>query len=69
MSLKISTVVDEAVWRDFKVLSGETKINLATMLEEALKEYIHKKRLRPEFLSHLEDSVKENDALGRLLAK
>lgn len=69
MGLKISTIVDENVWKDFKTLSEETRLSLSAMLEEALKEYIHKKKLRPEFLSHLEDSMDENEKLGALLAK
>jgi hypothetical protein len=69
MTIKISTIVDENVWGDFKELSKETHQNLSGMLNEAIQEYVRKKRLRPDFLKHMEDSLRENEALGRLLAK
>ena len=69
MGLKISTIVDDKVWKEFKRLSEETHQSLSGMLSEALQDYVNRKRLRPVFLKHLKNSMDENEELGRLLAK
>jgi hypothetical protein len=38
-------------------------------LSEAVADYVRKRRLRPVVLSHLEDSMKENEELGHRLAQ
>lgn len=69
MNTKISTIVDDTVWKAFKELAEETHQNIGGLLSEALREFIRKRRLRPDVLRHMEDSIADNEDLGRLLAK
>ena len=68
-SIKISSKVDESVWSELKVLARETHQNVSGLLTEAIRDYIRRKRVRPEVLNHLENSMRENKELGKLLAK
>ena len=68
-NIKISSKVDEAVWKDFKTLAKEQHQNVSGLLTEAISEYIKRKRVQPEALKHLDDSMTENNALGKLLAQ
>ena len=69
MNTKISTIVDRKIWKEFKSLAKEAHQNISGLLGEALRDYIRKRRLRPDVLRHMEDSIAENQELGRLLAK
>lgn len=69
MNTKISTIVDDKVWKEFKELAEETHQNICGLLGDALREFIRKRRLRPDVLRHMEDSIADNEDLGRLLAK
>lgn len=69
MNTKISTIVDDKVWQEFKALAAETHQNIGGLLGEALREFIRKRRLRPDVLRHMEESIAKNEELGRLLAK
>jgi post-segregation antitoxin (ccd killing protein) len=68
-NIKISSKVDEAVWNELKALSRERHQNVSGLLTEAISEYVRRKRVRPEVLNHLEKSMDENEALGKLLAR
>ena len=68
-SIKISSKVDEATWNDLKALAAETHQNVSGVLTEAIRDYIKRKRVRPEVLNHLEHSIAENAELGKLLAE
>ena len=68
-NIKFSSKVDEAVWKDLKMLAQEQHQNVSGLLTEAIREYIKRKRVRPEVLAHLDDSMAENDELGKLLAQ
>ena len=68
-NIKISSKVDEATWNDLKALAAETHQNVSGLLTEAIREYVTRKRLRPVVLNHLEQSITENEELGKLLAK
>ncbi len=68
-SIKVSSKVDEDVWNELKALASETHQNVSGLLTEAIRDYIQRKRVRPVVLSHLEASMTENEALGKLLAK
>lgn len=68
-SIKISSKVDEETWNELKALARETHRNVSGLLTEAVREYVRRKRVRPEVLNHLEDSMNENEELGKLLAK
>jgi predicted transcriptional regulator len=68
-AIKVSSKVDEAVWDDLKDLAGESHQNISGLLTAAIKEYVQRRRVRPIVRRHLEDSMTENEKLGRLLAK
>jgi predicted transcriptional regulator len=67
-SRKISSKVDEAVWEDLKALAAESHQSVSGLLTEAIREYVRRRRVRPEVMRHLDDSIAENEKLGRLLA-
>jgi len=68
-SIKISSKVDEDTWNELKALASETHQNLSGVLTEAIREYVTRKRVRPVVLNHLDQSIAENEELGKLLAK
>lgn len=68
-SIKISSKVDEDTWNELKALARERHQNVSRLLTEAIRDYVTRKRVRPEVLSHLENSMSENEELGKLLAK
>lgn len=68
-NIKISSKVDEAVWEDLKLAAQESHQNISGMLTEALRDYLQRRRVRPLVLDHLNDSIRENEELGELLAK
>ena len=68
-ALKISSKVDEKVWNDLKELADETHQNVSGLLTEAIRDYVQRRRVRPAVLQHLEQSLDENQELGRLLAQ
>jgi predicted transcriptional regulator len=68
-SIKISSKVDEDTWNELKALASETHQNLSGVLTEAIREYVTRKRVRPVVLKHMDQSIAENEELGKLLAK
>ena len=68
-SIKISSKVDADTWEELKELARESHQNVSGLLTEAISDYIQRKRVRPVVLKHLEDSMTENEELGKLLAK
>ena len=68
-AIKISSKVDPEVWDDLKQLAQETNQSISGVLTEAIQDYVRRHRIRPIVLHHLEDSIRENEELGRLLAK
>lgn len=68
-AIKISSKVEEKVWKDLKDLAGETHQNISGLLTEAIADFVRKHRLRPEVINHLDDSIRDNEGLGRLLAR
>ena len=68
-NIKISSKVDEAVWKELKALAEESHQNVSGLLTEAIREYVKRKRIRPIVLNHLDASMDENDELGKLLAR
>lgn len=68
-AVKISSQVEEAVWNDLKALADESHQSISGLLTEAISDYVRRHRVRPKVLRHLEDSVRDNDELGRLLAE
>ncbi len=68
-SIKISSKVDEDVWRELQAAAAESHSSISGLLTEAVREYLARRRVRPEVLSHLEDSMQQNEELGHLLAQ
>jgi len=68
-NIKISSKVDEAVWEELKALARENHQNVSGLLTEAISEYVRRRRVRPVVLNHLDDSMDQNDELGKLLAR
>jgi len=68
-SIKISSKVDEDTWNELKALAAETHQNVSGLLTEAIRDYVTRKRVRPVVLNHLEESISENEELGKLLAR
>lgn len=67
--IKISSKIEEEVWKDLKDLAAESHQTVSGLLTEAVREYVRRRRLRPEVLTRLDDSVRENRELGRLLSE
>lgn len=68
-TIKISSKVEAQVWEDLRLLAKESHQNVSGLLTEAISEYVHRRRIRPIVLDHLESSMDDNEELGRLLAK
>lgn len=68
-SIKISSKVEQAVWEELRAFAEESHQSISGLLTEALREYLQRRRIRPEVLRHLKDSLAENEELGRLLAE
>jgi predicted transcriptional regulator len=68
-AIKISSKVDEATWNELRELARESHQNVSGLLTEAIREFIRRKRVRPVVLKQLDDSIADNEELGRLLAE
>ena len=68
-AVKISSKVEESAWNELKALAEESHQNISGLLTEAITDYVRRRRLRPEVMRHLEDSIRDNEKLGRLLAR
>jgi hypothetical protein len=67
--IKISSKVEQREWEALQAIAYESNQSIAGLLSEAVADYVRKRRLRPEVLSHLEDSITDNEELGYRLAK
>jgi hypothetical protein len=67
--IKISSKVEQREWEALQAIAYESNQSIAGLLSEAVADYVRKRRLRPEVLSHLEDSINENESLGYRLAE
>jgi len=68
-SIKISSKVEQAEWRALQDLAKESHQSISGLLTEAIGDLVRKRRLRPVVFKHLEDSIAENEELGRRLAE
>jgi len=66
--IRISSKVDEDTWNELKALAAETHRNVSGLLTGAIRDYVQGKRVLPVVLSHVKQSMAENEALGKLLA-
>ena len=67
--IKISSKVERSEWEALQAIAYESNQSIAGLLSEAVADYVRKRRLRPAVLSHLEDSMNENEELGHRLAE
>ena len=68
-TVKMSSVVEQEVWEEFKGLAHESHQSISGLLTDALRDYLVRKRVRPVVMSELEASMRENRRLGELLAE
>ncbi|NUN53336.1 MAG: hypothetical protein HUU06_11205 [Planctomycetaceae bacterium] len=68
-SIKVSSKVEEGVWRELQAAAAESDRSISGLLTEAVREYLQRRRVRPEVLDHLDASIRRNEKLGRLLAE
>jgi len=68
-TIKISSKVEADVWEELRALAKESHQNVSGLLNEAISDYLRRRRVRPVVLNHLTDSMAENKELGKLLAK
>ena len=68
-SIKISSKVEQREWIALQELARESHQSISGLLTDAIRDYVRKRRLRPTVVSHLEDSMNDNEELGELLAK
>lgn len=68
-NIKISSKVDEEAWNELKSIAQESHQSVSGLLTEAIRDYVQRRRIRPDVLTHLEVSMQENEELGKLLAK
>jgi hypothetical protein len=68
-AIKISSKVEKSAWDDLRALAAESRQNISGLLTEAIRDYVQRRRVRPEVLGHLADSIENNEKLGRLLAE
>ena len=67
--IKISSKVEQSEWEALQFIANESQQSISGLLSEAVADYVRKRTLRPAVLSHLEDSMSENEELGYRLAK
>lgn len=68
-AIKISSKVEESAWRELRAIAEESHQSIGGLLTEAIRDYVRRRRVRPEVLNHLDDSIAKNKELGRLLAE
>jgi len=67
--VKISSKVEKKVWNDLRELAAESHQNISGLLTDAIRDYVGRRRVRPDVLRHIEDSMREHEDLGRRLAE
>lgn len=68
-AIKISSKVEQDQWQALQELARESHQSISGLLTEAISDYVRKRRLRPVVLDHLEESMAENEELGKHLAE
>ena len=68
-AIKISSKIDAEAWEELRALAQESHQNISGLLTEAVRDYLRRRRVRPEVLTHLEDSIEANEELGRRLGR
>lgn len=68
-TIKISSQVEQAEWSALQDIARESHQSISGLLTEAIRDYVRRRKVRPAVLDHLENSMDENEELGRRLAK
>ena len=68
-AIKISSKVEKEQWQALQDWAKESHQSISELLTEAIVDFARKRRLRPEVLDHLEESMTENEELGKRLAE
>lgn len=68
-AIKISSKIDQKVWKAMLQVSKENHQSISGLLTQAVEEFLKRRTLRSEVLDHLDDSIRENEELGKLLAE
>jgi predicted transcriptional regulator len=68
-TVKISSKVDPRVWDELRQLASESNQSISGVLNEAIAEYVQRRRVRPVVLAALEKSIVKNRRLGELLGR
>ena len=68
-TVKISSKVDPRAWDELRELASESNQSISGVLNEAIMEYVQRRRVRPVVLDALETSIAKNRRLGELLAR
>jgi len=66
---KFATQIDETVLKDLRTFSEKTDRSISKIVNEAVKEYISKSLVRPEFSKAMSEILDENAELLKRLAK
>jgi len=68
-TIKISSKVEEDTWNELRSFARQSHQSISGLLTEAIRDYLRRRRVRPEVLDHLNDSISEHEELGRRLAR
>ena len=67
--IKICSQVGEAEWNALRNIACESDRSISGLLTEAIADYVRKRSLGPVVLNRLEESMGENEDLGRHLTQ
>lgn len=67
--VKFSSKLDEAVLEELRGYAKESGRSIASVLTEAVEEYLARARVRPAFRSAVEEVLEEHDELLERLAR
>ena len=68
-TIKISSKVEEDTWNELRSFARQSHQSISGLLTEAIRDYLRRRRVRPEVLDHLNASISEHEELGRRLAR
>jgi predicted DNA-binding ribbon-helix-helix protein len=68
-NVKVSSQVERTVWAELRAMARESHQSVSGLLTEALREFLARRRVRPEVLERLADSLEENAELVERLAR
>jgi len=68
-AIKISSRVEKSVWEELRELARESHRSISSLVTEAIRDYLDRRRSRGDVLRHLDESIAVNKEMGRLLAE